>query len=76
MTLLLGLREGEVLGLLLADLDLDAASVRIDGTLQWSAGKLVRESAKTQARICQKTLLLAGCSSGDGRGTRLAWPWS
>lgn len=33
-------------------------------------------SAKTQARISQKTLLLAGCSSGSGRGTWLAFPWS
>jgi integrase len=49
ITLLLGLREGEVLGLLITNLDFAKGTVPIDGTLQWQSGKLVREATKTQA---------------------------
>jgi integrase len=51
MTLMLGLREGEVLGLLTPNLDFDQATIRIDGTLQYYSGKLVRESTKTEASV-------------------------
>lgn len=51
LTLMLGLREGEVLGLLISNLDFNSASVRIDGTLQYQRGKARRESAKTKASI-------------------------
>jgi integrase len=51
IALMLGLREGEVLGLLIANLDFDKATVRVDGALQWQGGKLVRETVKTEASI-------------------------
>jgi integrase len=49
IALLLGLREGEVLGLLITNLDLDSGTVKIDGALQWQDGKLVRGSVKTSS---------------------------
>ena len=49
MTLLLGLRRGEVLGLLIANLDLEGGLVTIDGVLQWQGGRLVRGTTKTKA---------------------------
>ena len=51
MALLLGLREGEVLGLLITNLDFEKGTVRIDGALQWNNGKLVRETVKTEASV-------------------------
>lgn len=51
LCLLLGLREGEVLGLLITNLDLDAGKLRVEGTLHWQEGKLVRDTAKTKASI-------------------------
>jgi integrase len=49
--LLLGLRRGEVPGLLIANLDLECGTVRIDGALQWQRGKLVRDSVKTASSV-------------------------
>ncbi len=51
MTLLLGLRIGEVLGLLITNLDFEKNIVRIDGALQWQKGKLVRETVKTTSSV-------------------------
>jgi integrase len=51
MALLLGLREGEVLGLLITNLDFEKGTVRIDGALQWQGGKLIRETVKTEASV-------------------------
>jgi integrase len=51
MTLLLGLREGEVLGLQLHNLDLDNGTVQVDGSLQWQDSKLVRTTTKTKSSI-------------------------
>jgi integrase len=52
MTLLLGLREGEVLGLLTSNLDFDKGTVTIDGALQYQNGKLIRTTTpKTKASI-------------------------
>src|SRR5262249_14935798 len=47
MTLLLGLRKGEILGLRWDDINLDTATIRIGGTLQRHSGKLHRERPKT-----------------------------
>src|SRR3954451_486849 len=49
VTLLLGLRRGEALGLLIANLDLKGELVKVDGVLQWVDGKLVRSTTKTKA---------------------------
>jgi integrase len=51
MTLLLGLREGEVLGILIRNLDLEAGVLHIDSALQYQRGKPVRETTKTQASV-------------------------
>jgi integrase len=51
MALLLGLREGELLALLISNLDLEAGCVSVEATLQWQEGKLVRTSTKTRASI-------------------------
>lgn len=51
MALMLGLREGELLGLLLTSLDFDAATVTVNGSLQWEKGKLVRDTTKTKASV-------------------------
>ena len=49
VALLLGLRRGEALGLLIANLDLEQGLVKVDGVLQWQDGKLVRGTTKTKA---------------------------
>jgi integrase len=49
IALSLGLRRGEVVGLLWEDVDLDAATLRISGALQRVNGKLVRTTPKTAA---------------------------
>jgi integrase len=49
VALLLGLRRGEALGLLIANLDLEGELVKVDGVLQWVGGKLVRGTTKTKA---------------------------
>jgi integrase len=51
MALMLGLREGELLGLLVSSVNLEAGTVKVDGALQWQEGKLVRETTKTRASI-------------------------
>jgi integrase len=51
MTLLLGLREGEVLGLLLSNIDLEKGLVRIDGSLQADGAKITRTTTKTKSSI-------------------------
>lgn len=51
MTLMLGLREGEVLGLLVSNVSFEAGTIRVDGALQWHAGKLERQTTKTQSSI-------------------------
>ena len=51
MALFLGLREGELLGLLITNLDLAAGTVKVDGMLQWQEGKLVRTTTKTKASV-------------------------
>jgi integrase len=51
MTLLLGLREGEVLGLLVSNIDFDKNTVTIDGALQYQDSKLIRTTPKTKASI-------------------------
>lgn len=48
MALMLGLRRGEVLGLLFSSINLERGTVRIDGSLQWVGGKLVRDTVKTE----------------------------
>jgi integrase len=50
-TLLLGLRRGEVRGLLIEDLDLEGQRLRISGSMQWQTGQgMVRlDYAKTEA---------------------------
>jgi integrase len=45
----LGFREGELLGLLWSDIDLERATVMITGNLQAVRGKLVRLTSKTEA---------------------------
>jgi integrase len=47
----LGLRKGEILGLRWEDVDLDAATLRITGSLQRQRGRLVRTTTKTEASI-------------------------
>lgn len=47
VALALGLRRGELLGLRWADVDLDGATFKITGTLQWVDGELVRGTPKT-----------------------------
>jgi integrase len=50
VALLLGLRQGELLGLRIEDLDLDAQALRISGAIQPQTGKgLVRVPTKTKA---------------------------
>jgi len=49
MTLMLGLREGEALGLLISNLDFAKGTVKIDGILQWQEVGLVRETVKTSS---------------------------
>lgn len=49
IALSLGLRRGEVLGLLWADVDLDKRTLRVSGTLQRVQGKLERSLPKTKA---------------------------
>lgn len=51
MALLLGLRRGEVLGLLVGNLDFERGTVRVEGALQWQRGKLVRDSVKTASSV-------------------------
>jgi integrase len=49
MALLLGLRRGEVLGLLIENIDWERKLVKVEGLLQWVGGKLVRGTSKTKA---------------------------
>lgn len=49
MTLFLGLRMGEVLGLLITNVDLERKTVYVEGALQRIRGKLVRDGVKTAA---------------------------
>jgi integrase len=50
VALLLGLRQGELLGLRIEDLDLEARTLRISGAIQRQTGKgLVRVPTKTKA---------------------------
>lgn len=47
----LGLRKGELLGLRWEDVDLEAATMKITGSLQRQRGKLVRSATKTDASV-------------------------
>jgi integrase len=47
----LGLRKGEILGLRWEDVDFDAATLRISGSLQRQRGRLERTATKTEASI-------------------------
>lgn len=47
----LGLRKGELLALRWEDVDLDAATARITGSLQRQQGRLERSSTKTEASV-------------------------
>jgi integrase len=47
----LGPRKGEILGLRWEDLDLEAATMRICGSLQRQKGKLERSATKTEASV-------------------------
>lgn len=47
VALSLGLRRGEILGLLRTDINLETMTIRISGTLQRVKGKLVRSTPKT-----------------------------
>jgi integrase len=50
VALLLGLREGEILGLQLADIDLDSRTLYVTGAMQRQTGKgMVRVPTKTEA---------------------------
>jgi integrase len=50
VALLLGLREGEILGLQLADIDLDSRTLHVTGAMQRQTGKgMVRVPTKTEA---------------------------
>jgi integrase len=51
LALTLGLREGELLGLLLSSIDLDRASVKVDGALIRSGKTLIRAAPKTKSSI-------------------------
>jgi integrase len=59
VALLMGLRRGEALGLLIANLDLEHGQVKVDGVLQWVGGKLIRSTTKTKAST--RTLPLPPC---------------
>ena len=47
----LGLRKGEILGLRWEDVDLEAATIHITGTLQRQHGRLERSPTKTEASV-------------------------
>ena len=47
----LGLRKGEILGLRWKDVDLEAATIQITGTLQRQHGRLERSPTKTEASV-------------------------
>jgi integrase len=47
----LGLRKGEILGLLWEDIDFDAATLRVTGSLQRQNGHLERSATKTDASV-------------------------
>jgi integrase len=47
----LGLRKGEILGLRWEDVDFEAATLRISGSLQRQRGRLERTTTKTEASI-------------------------
>lgn len=51
ITLSLGLRRGEVLGLRIVDVDLKRRELRINGALQRVRGKLVRTTPKTRTSV-------------------------
>jgi integrase len=51
LTLLIGLREGEVLGLLVSNIDFEKNTITIDGALQYQNSKLIRTSTKTKASM-------------------------
>lgn len=70
MTLALGLRQGEVLGLRWSDVDLEKQTLRVRTALQWLRGdepKLVepktRQSRRTLPVGCGKSI----CYSSPGR---------
>jgi len=52
VTLFLGLRRGEVLGLLKENIDLKAMTITVEGSLQRVNGKLVRSEPKTETSQC------------------------
>jgi integrase len=52
----LGLRKGEILGLLWEDVDFDAATLHVTGSLQRQNGHLERSATKTDASIRTVTL--------------------
>jgi integrase len=49
LALFLGLRLGELLGLLVENIDFDAGTLRVEGSLQYVKGKLVRQTTKTKS---------------------------
>ena len=49
MAIMLGLREGELLGLRKEDVNLERRELHIDGQIQWIDGKLQRVPTKTEA---------------------------
>jgi integrase len=56
LALSLGLRRGEVLGLLWTDIDFDRATLRITGAIQRLRGELQRTTTKTRASMQPITL--------------------
>ncbi len=54
VALMLGLRRGEILGLRIDDINFDAMSVRVEGSLQRIGKQLVRSGTKTESS--QRTL--------------------
>lgn len=46
-----GMRQSEILGLLIDNLDFDKQTIKIAGTLQWQAGKLERTTTKNKASV-------------------------
>ena len=51
LALTLGLREGELLGLLISSIDIDRSAVVVDGALMLKEKKLIRVAPKTRSSI-------------------------